>query len=806
MQISYKWLCDYIKTDIEIEKIAEILTDTGLEVEGLKTYSSIKGGLKGVVVGEVLEKEKHPNADKLNITKVNVGTSTLLTIVCGAPNVAVGQKVPVATIGTILYPNEQGFEIKKAKIRGQVSEGMICAEDELGIGKSHDGIMVLPKNTKVGMPFAEYLNLYTDTIIEIGLTPNRTDAISHIGVARDLKAALRKNNNTIITNPEKINIDKLNGMPECPINIEIQNTDACKRYSGIFLGNIEVKESPEWIKNRLLAIGLKPINNVVDITNYVMHETGQPLHAFDAKQISGNKIIVKTLQEKTKFTTLDDIEIELSEQDLMICDAEKGLCIAGVYGGKNSGVTNKTKNLFLESANFDAVFVRKTSKRHDLKTDSAFRFERGCDPNQTVDVMMRAVFLLEKYANAQITTTFKDIYPKIESPKKINITLNYIYKIIGKQIPEIELIEIMEALDIEVVSVTDNEYQLTIPTYRTDVSRPADVVEEILRIYGMNNIEIADTFTSSISFFCDIEWQKLKQKIATGLAYDGFSEIMSNSLSQSNYYSEEDKNTLVNICNPLSTDLNIMRKTMLYSGLEAVSHNANRKQTNLKLYEFGKTYCKNNPQSHSEQFNLALFVTGKRVENHWNEPNADLDFYYLKGQIEKIFSIIGILPKIKFNPYSNKDISEGIECKIKKNTIAIIGYINTKILQKFDINQPVVYANIFWDELQKNYKPKQSFKPIPKFPEVKRDLALLVDEHVSFDALKKIAYNKEPKLLKDVQIFDIYTGDKIENGKKSYALSFILQDENNTLTDKTIDTTMQKLSLAFEKQAGAVIR
>ncbi|WP_250432596.1 phenylalanine--tRNA ligase subunit beta [Hanstruepera flava] len=808
MKVSYNWLKQFIKLSENPEAISELLTDLGLEVEGLTVYQSVKGGLEGIVVGEVLTCEQHPNADRLKITTVSIGESEPLQIVCGAPNVAAGQKVPVATIGTTLYtPEGEAWKIKKGKIRGEASHGMICAEDELGLGQSHDGILVLDKGSEVGAKLSDIFDIENDYVFEIGLTPNRADAMSHYGVARDLKAGLlqqEKSRELITPSVSAFHVDNRS----LKIDVDVQNKQLAPRYCGVTISGIKVAESPAWIQNRLKAIGLAPINNVVDITNYVLHELGQPLHAFDAAKITGNKVVVKTLKSGTKFKTLDGVERELHEDDLMICNAETPMCIAGVFGGMESGVTEQTTSIFLESAYFNPVSIRKTAKRHGLNTDASFRFERGIDPNITEYALKRAALLIEEIAGGEITSDIIDVYPKKIEDFQVRMSFDNAKKLIGEDIPREKIKEILMSLDIKINNVTEAGLGLTVPAYRNDVQREADIIEEILRVYGYNNIKTTEKLNASISNTSKFEDYKLQNIIGNQLASQGFFETMTNSLTTPDYV--ELSNDLhiehnVEMLNPLSNDLSVMRQSMLFSGLENVRHNVNRKREDLKLFEFGKTYHDYNGKR--EEFkHLALIVTGNKQTERWNAESKPSDFYYLKGTIEAILQRLGI-NNLKAAPFKADVFSEGMQLSTRKTVLVEFGLVKKSVLKHFGISQPVLYANFKWDAVIEAAKANQViFKAIPKYPEVRRDFALLLDQSVSFAEIDAIAMQTEKQLLKDVNLFDVYEGKNLPAGKKSYAVSFTLQDENKTLTDKQIDKIMSKLQANFEKQLGAELR
>ncbi len=807
MKISYNWIKQFLKIDWTPEQTSELLTDLGLEVEGLETYQSIKGGLDGVIVGEVLTCIQHPNADRLKVTTVNIGKETPLQIVCGAPNVSAGQKVPVATIGTVLYtPEGESWTIKKGKIRGEESHGMICAEDELGLGKSHDGILVLDKKTKIGLPASEIFNIENDSVFEIGLTPNRADAMSHYGTARDLKAGLQhKDINLELRTPSvsAFNIENRT----LKIDVDIKNKDLAPRYCGVTISGVKVGESPEWIKHRLKAIGISPTNNIVDITNYVLHELGQPLHAFDANKITDHKIKVKTLKTGTKFTTLDGIERELHEDDLMICDSKKPLCIAGVFGGLNSGISESTTNIFLESAYFNPVSIRKTAKRHALNTDASFRFERGIDPNITEYALKRATLLIQEIAGGDITSDISDSYPKKIEDFQVHLTFDKVTKLIGQQIPKETIKSILTSLDIKVNNVTEAGLGLTVPSYRNDVQREADVIEEILRVYGYNNIKTTTKLNASISNSSKFEDHKLQNVIGNQLAAQGFFEILSNSLTTPNYIKlseqlKEEHNVVM--LNPLSNDLSVMRQSLLFSGLEAISHNINRKRTNLRLFEFGKTY--HNYNNREEYKHLTLFLTGNKTVENWAVKVKKSNFFYLKSTIETLLQRLGV-NRFVSTPIKNDLFSEGMQLNIGKLNIVEFGVVKQKTCKYFDISQEVLYADFNWDNVLEITKRNSiKFKPISKYPEVRRDFALLLDNNVNFSDIHTIAKQTEKQLLKNVSLFDVYNGKNLPKGKKSYAVSFTIQDENKTLTDKQIDKIMSKLQANFESKLGAELR
>ncbi|MFB0937549.1 MAG: phenylalanine--tRNA ligase subunit beta [Urechidicola sp.] len=808
MKISYNWLKQFLKIDWEAEQTAELLTDLGLEVEGIETVESIKGSLKGIVVGEVLTCIQHPNADRLKVTTINIGGDFPLQIVCGAPNVAAGQKVPVATIGTVLYDGKgDSFKIKKGKIRGEESHGMICAEDELGLGKGHDGIMVLEGSLKVGTPCAEVFNIESDQVFEIGLTPNRADAMSHYGVARDLRAGMiqqGKQLELIFPSVSDFHVDER----KLRIDIDIENTELVPRYCGITISDIEVKGSPEWLQNRLKSIGLKPVNNVVDATNYVLHELGQPLHAFDASKIRGNKIVVKTLETGTKFITLDGVERSLHEDDIMICDGESNpLCIGGVFGGINSGVTESTSSIFLEAAYFNPVAIRKTAKRHALNTDASFRFERGIDPNFTEYALKRAALLIVEIAGGKKSSDILDFYPNKIEDFQVFISYERMNRLIGDEIPKETIKNIIGSLDIKLNSETEGGLGLTVPSYRVDVQREVDVIEEILRVYGYNNVKYSHKLNTSISFD-DFDGVKIENIIANQLASQGFNETMANSLTKASYISLTDNlnsDNDVEILNPLSSDLGVMRQSLLFSGLESVSYNINRKKSSLKLFEFGKSYHQFE-SGRSEQKHLTLFVTGNRTVDSWASEKKTSDFFYMKGVITTLLQRVGI-HKLKTSPTKNDVFSEGITLSLGKIKLVDFGVVNISILKEFSIKQEVIYADFNWDAILK-VTNRKGFKvdSLPKYPSVKRDLALLLDNATTFSEVYTTAFQSERSLLKEVDLFDVYQGDKLPEGKKSYAVSFILQDESKTLNEKQIDKVMQKMQQSFEQNLNAVLR
>jgi len=821
MKISYNWLKQYVNIDLSAEDAGKLLTGCGLEVESIEKTETIKGGLKGMVVGEVKTKEKHPDADKLSLTTVDIGTGELLSIVCGAPNVAAGQKVIVATVGAMLYPiTGEPFEIKKSKIRGAVSEGMLCAEDEIGLGDSHAGIMVLDANATVGMPAKDYFSqingfpkIEEDYTFEIGLTPNRADAASHVGVARDLVAVLNAQHSESkqqLLMPDIRTFEVESTVLNIEVNVE--DTLACPRYSALTISNIKVGESSDWLKNKLKAIGLRPINNIVDITNYVLHELGQPLHAFDADKIKGNKVIVKKLPAKTKFTTLDEVERELSADDLMICNAEEGMCIAGVFGGLHSGVTESTTTVFLESAYFNSTSIRKSSKFHALKTDASFRFERGTDPNMTVFALKRAALLIKEIAGGEISSEIIDIYPaKIEN-FKIPFSYTHCDRLIGKKLDRELIKTILTSLDIVLESESNDTLLLSVPPFKVDVTREQDVIEEVLRIYGYNNVEIPVTLNSSLSFAEKPDKEKIQHIVSELLSNNGFVETMCLSLTKEEYASALEglnPEQSVKMLNPLSSDLNVLRQTLLFSGLESIAYNQNRKNADLKLYEFGKTYLaiKNTEATkYIETKHLSVFITGKKEEERWNAKNENVNFYTLKGYVNAVFERLGL--DVKLNETSSSIFSQGLSYTWAKKTIVEFGAVAKPILKMMDIKQDVFYADFNWEVVVEAVAKSKNlmYSEVPKFPEVKRDLALLIDKAVKFEQLEQLAFQSEKSLLKNVNLFDVYQGDKLPEGKKSYALSFTLLDETATLTDKQIEKIMEKLMKTYQEKVGAEIR
>ncbi|MCB9185682.1 MAG: phenylalanine--tRNA ligase subunit beta [Flavobacteriales bacterium] len=846
MDISYNWLKQYLKVDIDVNEAAALLTGSGLEVEKVIPFSSVEGGLEGLVIGEVLTREKHPDADRLSVTTVDVGGETPLDIVCGAPNVAAGQKVVVATVGAKLYPSEgEPFEIKKSKIRGAVSEGMICAEDEIGLGESHDGIMVLPADVKVGTPAADYFEIENDFILEIGLTPNRADAMSHIGVARDLRAVLREvkggYKDLKLEWPDVMSYSA--DLKENPIAIDVQDSEAAPRYVGLYIEGVEVKPSPAWLQNRLKAIGSRPINNVVDVTNFVLHEMGQPLHAFDADQIKDKKVVVRTAKASEKFTTLDEVERNLNDEDLMICHSTDGMCIAGVFGGMKSGVTDKTKNVFLESAYFNPVSIRKTAKRHGLSTDASFRFERGIDPEITVLAAKRAALLIQEVAGGKLSV-ITDIYPNPIPHQKVEVKFEKINRLIGQEIPEKTVISILEDLGIYIEKKVDGGLKLSVPSFKNDVTREADVIEEILRVYGYDRIIGSGQLRVPLIASDKKSPEQLRNLVSDALTAQGFNEIMNNSLTKAAYMDKhfaEQGQSKVDILNPLSTDLNAMRQTLLFGGLESVSRNIRHQNPNCKFYEFGNLYEKNDhPQPllqkegslasdqrtssppakgewpkaegvgdwpYSEYRSLGLFITGRWQKERWNSASGNATFHHIHGVVKSILTRLGIATAIK-DVSDKTTYAYGMEFMSKDGKLlANFGSVNPNLLEAFDIEQEVFFADFDWDLVLK-LSALNAFEvtELPKYPSVRRDLALLVDKTVKYGTLAELAYQTERKLLKEVDLFDVYEGKGIPEGKRSYAMSFILQDENSTLNDKAIDKTMGRLQQRFEREVGAELR
>lgn len=820
MNISYNWLKEYVNFDLTPDEVAAALTSIGLETGGVEEVQSVKGGLEGLVVGEVLTCEPHPNSDHMHVTTVSLGQGDPVQIVCGAPNVAAGQKVIVATLGTKLYDGDQCFTIKKSKLRGIESNGMICAEDEIGIGTSHDGIIVLPADVVPGTLAKDYYNIQSEYVLEVDITPNRADACSHYGVARDLYAWLVQNGRQAqLTRPsvDAFQVDN----HDLDIQIEVENAEACPRYAGVAIKNVCVKESPEWLQNKLRLIGVRPINNIVDITNYILHAYGQPMHCFDADKIKGGKIVVKTCPEGTKFVTLDEVERTLNERDLMICNAEEPMCIAGVFGGMDSGTTETTKDVFLESAYFHPTWVRKTARRHGLSTDASFRFERGIDPNITLYALKAAALLVKELAGGEIASDIKDCYPAPIADFPVQLDYAYVNALIGKEIPAETVKSIVTSLEMKIVSETAEGLSLLVPPYRVDVQRPCDVVEDILRIYGYNNVEIPTSLKSSLSVKGETDRSvKLQNLVSEQLVGCGFHEILNNSLTAAAYYEGLETfkpENLVRVMNPLSNDLNVMRATLLFGGLESIQHNANRQNADLRFFEFGNCYHfhaeRRNPEkvlaAYSEELHMGLWLTGKRVSNSWAHPDEDASVYELKAYVLNIFRRLGVnFGTLVFGNLTDDIYSVAISVHTRGGKLlATFGSLHKKLLKAFDISGPVYYADLNWKELMKAVKNVAvTYKELSKFPAVKRDLALLIDKAVQFADIEKVAYETERKLLKSVELFDVYEGKNLEAGKKSYAVSFLLQDENATLNDKQIDKVMQKLIANLQNKVGAKLR
>ncbi len=819
MNISYSWLKKYINIDISADELSKALTSIGLEVGGVEEVQTVKGGLEGLVIGEVLNCEVHENSDHLHVTTVNVGGTEALQIVCGAPNVAAGQKVVVALVGTKLYSGDDTFTIKRSKIRGVESMGMICAEDEIGIGTSHEGIIVLPSDAVVGTLAKDYYGIESDYLLEVDITPNRIDAASHLGVARDLAAFFALKNPAVkLTKPSVDDFTVQNTNLTIPVTVE--NTEACPRYSAVTISGVKVTESPDWLKNALLVIGLRPINNIVDITNFVLHELGQPLHAFDADKIKGSQVRVKCMPEGTTFVTLEGTERKLNAADLMICDAEKPMCIGGVFGGLDSGVSETTQNVFLESAYFNPVSIRKTARRHGLNTDASFRFERGCDPSNTIYVLKRCALLIQEVAGGIISSDIVDVYPQEVKPFEVTVSLQKINSLIGKEIGKSNIETILQALEMKIVSNNDEGFVLHVPAYRVDVQRDVDVIEDILRIYGYNNVEIGEKLMSNLSYSAKPDIHKLQNLIAEQLTAQGFNEVLNNSLTKGAYYNDLTSFPIANsvsIINALSSDLSVMRQTLLFGGLENINRNVNRKNADLKFYEFGNCYYYNADNkkegetlaAYSEDYHLALWLTGNKQSQSWTSTELKASIYELKAYIENILRRLGFnLQKLVTSEYADDVLSEALAVySPRKNKLATYGIVHSKIRKVTDIDQEVYYADLNWNAILSELgNHKVQYSEIPKFPEVKRDLAMLLDKAVTFAEIEKIAYDTERKLLKKVTLFDVYEGKNLEAGKKSYAVSFVLQDETKTLTDNQIETIMKKLLNNFENKLGAKLR
>ncbi len=821
MNISYKWLKEYVDCNLTAQEAAEALTSIGLEVGAVEEVQSIRGGLKGLVVAEVLTCEPHPNSDHMHVTTVNVGGEVPVQIVCGAPNVAAGQKVIVATLGTVLYDGDKEFVIKKSKLRGVESNGMICAEDEIGVGTSHDGIIVLPQDAIVGTPAAEYYNLESDWLIEVDITPNRADGCSHYGVARDLYAWLVRNGYETSLHRPSVDGFKVDNH-DLDIDIRIENAEACPRYCGVTIMGCEVKESPEWLQKKLTTIGLRPINNIVDITNYIMFAYGQPLHCFDADMIEGKQVVVKTMPEGTPFVTLDGEEHKLSDRDLAICNAKEPMCIAGVFGGKGSGTYETTTNVLLESAYFNPTWIRKSARRHGLSTDSSFRFERGIDPTQQVYAIKAAAMLVKELAGGEISMDVKDVVAT-ELPHyfEVNLDYKYAHELIGKEIPSDVIKEIVTSLEMKIVEEKSEGIKLHVPAYRVDVQRPCDVVEDILRIYGYNNVEIPTSVKSSLTIQTDTDRSnKLQNLISEQLVGCGFHEMMNNSLTKEAYYANLKTyalNNLVKLMNPLSSDLNVLRQTLLFGGLESIRHNANRKMANLAFFEFGNCYrydeTRRNPEKvlapYSEDAHLGLWLTGKRIEGSWAHPDEDSSVFELKAYVMNILTRLGVQLKALLIKEGNNDVfSKSLAITDRNGKVYVeFGQVAKAVTAQFDLGSDVYYADLNWTLIMRaTRKNTISFKEISKYPAVSRDLALLVDKTVEFAQIEQIAYATEKKLLKKVTLFDVYEGKNLETGKKSYAVNFTLQDDQKTMNDKQTDAIMQKIINSLEKQLGAKLR
>jgi len=807
MIISYNWLCEYLPEIIEPEKLSKILTSIGLEVESLEKKEVVKGGLKGLVIGEVITCEKHPDADKLKLTTVNIGTGENLQIVCGASNVAVGQKVIVATIGSTIYPvNGEPVTMKKAKIRGVESQGMICAEDEIGLSENHAGIMVLPEETIPGTSAAAYFKLTDDYIFEIGLTPNRIDAMSHLGVARDVCAYLSHHNkkDTTVRSPFKNNFKPDN--QGLQMEVIIENTDACRRYSGVSIEGVTIAESPDWLQQKLKSIGLRPINNIVDITNFILHETGQPLHAFDAGAITGKKVIVKNLPEATPFVTLDEKERKLSAEDLMICNAEAPMCIGGVYGGMHSGVTPSTKNIFLESAWFNPTTIRKTSLRHNLRTDAAARFEKGVDISNTVNVLKRAATLIKEIAGGKIASDIVDIYPNPKEKTEVALKYHYLKKLSGKNYHGDTIKNILHSLGFELIKEGDDEMRFKVPFSKPDISIPADIVQEIMRIDGLDNVDIPAMITIAPSVETLAHEAAYTEKVAEYLAGSGFREIFTNSITNSAYYTDDVLQSTVKMINNLSEELNILRPAMMETGLISIAYNLNRKNNDLKFFEFGKTYAVNEAGKYLEKDHLAVYITGNNTSDSWKAKGEKTDFYFIKAVFEKIMQVLGLTVDA-YAPSENADLENGLLATVKKESIAEIGMISRNKLNRFDIRQPVFYANLNWDGLLKlNRKINIQYADVSKYPAVNRDLAIIVNKTLPFEAVEKATRTARINKLTSISLFDIFESEKIGAGKKSMAISFTFLDEEKTLTDKEIDGMMNKIIASYEKELNAEIR
>lgn len=816
MKLSYNWIREYIDTRVTPEEMAGILTDIGLEVESMESYESVKGGMEGMVIAEVKSCRKHPHADKLSLAEVDAGRGRLYPVVCGAPNLAAGQKVVLALPGAKVYRGESVLEISKTTIRGETSEGMICAEDELGLGTDHTGIMVLDPGAKTGMPARDYFGIVTDTVFEVGLTPNRIDGASHYGAARDLAAyfSIREKAGLSLppVDPFRPDSNKFH------IDVRIEDPEACPRYTGLTISGIKVGDSPAWLQDRLRAIGQSPINNVVDITNYVLHETGQPLHAFDADKVAGNTVVVKKVKEGTRFVSLDGEERILSPEDLMICNSAEPMCIGGVFGGIGSGVTGETTSIFLESAYFDPLSIRRTSKRHGLNTDASFHFERGADPSMTLYALKRAALLIREMAGGEISSEIVDRYPTPVPDHTVELSFAHANRLIGEKLEPGTMVTILEALDVKILEQTGAGLKLSVPAYRVDVTREADVIEEILRIYGYNSVPLPATMTSSLSYLEKPDREKVKNEVASLLTGNGYHEIMNNSLSNASYYIDSKtfpQNLSVKLLNPLSNDLNVMRQTLLFGGLEVILYNTNRQHPDLQLFEFGHVASLKKPDAgkkdlggYIQEEHLGIWITGEKDPPGWMRPGEKTSFFVLKSIADKVLVRLGFdHGKSEINYIYNDIYAEGLSYVCKGRILLEMGSIQASLLKKFDLKSPVFYADLRWETMLAEIKEnKLSYTAVPRFPEVRRDLALVLDRQVRYSSIAEIAHQTEKKLLKRVTLFDVYEGDQIEKGKKSYAVSFFLQDTERTLTDKQIDQTMNRLLKAFEKELGARLR
>ena len=807
MTISYKWLSDYLPSALDPEKLSRILTSLGLEVEDFHRYQEVKGGLEGLLVGEVLSVEKHPNADKLTVTRVNVGNGEALQIVCGAPNVAAGQKVIVAKPGTTIFPiNAEPINLKQVKIRGVESSGMICAEDEIGLGNSHEGIMVLSQTAQVGQPLSEYMNFYEDWIYEIGLTPNRMDAMSHWGVARDVCAYLSHHTGAEVK-PKFPRTDNFKpGEVTKPFKIAVENVNGCQRYSGLLISHISIGSSPTWMQQRLKAIGVRPINNIVDITNYIQHETGQPLHAFDADEIKGDEVIVKNLPEGTPFITLDEKERKLSAEDLMICDAREPMCIAGVFGGLHSGVTDKTKNIFLESAWFNPIDIRKTSFRHGLRTDAALRFEKGIDISNTANVLKRAALMITEICGGEVSSELMDIYPEPKQKTQVAIKYHYLKRLSGKNYHPETVGKILKNLGFEIIKEGMDEMIVAAPYHKPDISLPADIVEEIIRVDGLDNIEIPGSITMTPSIDELYAVETFKEKIADYLVGLGFYEIMTNSITNENYFSKDELEGSVKMLNSLSAGLNLMRPSMLETGLEPIAYNLNRKNSDLKFFDFGKVYRSSGPGNYGETEHLSLYVTGHRENENWKHQQEKADIYFLKGVVTNLLKILGV-DETNFEKSKSTKLSPSLQVRVEGSVMAELGEVTPAVLSRFDIKQPVFYADLNWSALKVQAEHKKiSLRELSRFPVVRRDLAMIVDSTTSYSRVEETVQTLRLPALAEMNLFDIFESEKLGAGKKSLAVSFTFIDNEKTLTDKETDEWMNRIMTALEKELKAAIR